>query len=117
MTELALFEALTLDCHVDEYDTVRYCNSSGQLHRVHGPAVVRPDGHRAWYQNGQRHRLNGPAIEWTGVGCAWFQNGQRHRIEGPAVEYEDGFCEWWLDGKELTEAEWLQAVASMGLYD
>ena len=114
MTELALFELLTLDCRVDEYGTVRYYNSSGQLHRVHGPAAVRTDGHRAWWQNGQRHSPDGPAIEWAGVGCAWWQNGQRHRPDGPAVEYEDGTYEWWLNGKELTEAEWLQAVASMG---
>ena len=115
MTELSLFEALALDCRVDEFGTVRYYNSSGQLHRAHGPAVVRSDGHRSWYQNGLRHRPDGPAVEWADVGCAWFQNGLRHRLDGPAVDYADGHREWYINGKDLTESEWLQAVASMGI--
>jgi beta-glucanase (GH16 family) len=89
-TELALFEALALDRRADEYDTVRYFNAQGQLHRVYGPAVEYADGEKVWCQNGQLHRLDGPAVEWTGGSCAWF-----------------------IDGNEFTEAEWQQAVASM----
>ena len=86
MTEAALFELLTLECCVDSDGTARYYNALGQIHRAHGPAVERPDGYRAWYQN-----------------------GQRHRIDGPAVEYEDEYRAWYINGKELTEAEWQQA--------
>ena len=89
-TELALFEALALECRADEYDTVRYFNAQGQLHRVYGPAVEYADGEKVWCQNGQLHRLDGPAVEWTGGSCAWF-----------------------IDGNEFTEAEWQHAVASM----
>ena len=90
MTELALFEALALDCRVGTDGTVRYYNSSGQLHRVYGPAIECPNGYRAWYQNGQLHRLNGPAVEWP-----------------------DGTHRWYIDDNELTQAQWQQAVASM----
>ena len=90
LTEAALFELLTLECRVDGTGALRYYNAQGQIHRVHGPAIVCTDGYRAW-----------------------FQNGQRHRIDGPAVEYEDSYRAWYINGKELTEAEWQQAVASM----
>ena len=86
MTELALFELLSLECRVDGLGSLRYYNALGQLHRVYGPAIVCTDGYRAW-----------------------FQNGQRHRIDGPAVEYEDEYRAWYINGKELTEAEWQQA--------
>lgn len=32
------------------------------LHRVDGPAVVRPDGSNFWFIHGILHRENGPAI-------------------------------------------------------
>ena len=114
ITEEALFELLSLECRVDSDGSVRYYNALGQVHRVYGPAFEHPDGSRAWYQNGQRHRLDGPAIEYSGGYQAWYQTGQRHRIDGPAIEYADGEHEWHINGKELTEAELQQAVASMG---
>ena len=55
MTELALFEALTLARRVDANGTVRYCNTLGKLHREYGPAVEYADGEKFWYYNGQRH--------------------------------------------------------------
>ena len=88
--EAALFELLSLECRVDSDGALRYYNAHGQLHRVHGPAFEHPGGHRAWYRN-----------------------GQRHRIDGPAVEYTEGSKFWYIDGRVLTEAEWLQAVASL----
>jgi hypothetical protein len=113
MTELALFELLTLDCRVDTYGAVCYYNALGQQHRVHGPAVEYADGHREWWQNGQLHRLGGPAIEYTDGSRAWFQNGWLHRMDGPAIVNADGGCEWFINGNELTEAEWQQVVANM----
>ena len=113
MTELALFELLTLECRVDAAGTVRYCNARGQLHRLYGPAVEYSDGSTFWYQNDQLHRVDGPAIEYPDGHSAWYQNGQLHRADGPAIEYNDGSCEWYINGKELTEAEWHQQVASM----
>jgi hypothetical protein len=133
-TELALFEALSLECRIDEYGFVCYRNSNGELHRVYGPAIENPDGYRAWYQNGQLHRLDGPAIEWADSRRAWWQNGQLHRLDGPAIEYSngacawhqngrlhrldgpafvdaDGNCGWYINDKELTETEWQHAVS------
>ena len=94
MTEAALFELLSLECRVDSDGVVRYYNSLGQIHRVHGPAVERPNVYREWRQQ-----------------------GQRYRIVGPAIEYSDGRRAWYINGKELTETEWQQTVASMGLFD
>ena len=113
MTEAALFEALALECRADEYDTVRYFNAQGQLHRVYGPAIEHPDGSKSWYQNGQLHRLDGPAVVYSDGSREWFQNGQRHRVDGPAVERHNGYRAWYINGRSLTEATWLQEVASM----
>ena len=135
MIEDALFELLSLECRVTD-GAVYYYNALGRIHRVHGPAViysdgsefwyqdgrlhrldapaiVRPDGYRSWYQNGQRHRLDGPAIERADGGRAWYQNGQQHRVDGPAVDRPDGYRAWYINGKELTEAVWQRAAASM----
>ena len=114
MTEASLFELLSLECRVDSYGSVYYYNALEQLHRVHGPAVEYLDGSKFWYQNGQRHRIDGPAVEYTNGGREWWQNGERHRLDGPAVEYLDGYRAWYANGRPLAEAEWLQAVASMG---
>ena len=139
MSEDAVFELLTLECHVDEYGTVRYYNALGKLHREHGPAVIYPDGDREWFQNGRMHRLDGPAVEYSNgrrewylnglrhrlggpageypnIYRAWWQNGQLHRVDGPAIEYANGIRAWHINGKPLTQAEWQQAVASMGPY-
>lgn len=113
ITELALFELLSLGCRIAADYSVRYYNAQGQLHREYGPAIEYTDGSRAWLQNGQLHRLDGPAVEWPDGRREWWQNGHRHRLDGPAVEYVDGSCEWYINGKELTRAEWLQVVTSM----
>ena len=90
LTEAALFELLTLERRVNSYGNTTYHNSNGQLHRVHGPAVVYTDGYRAWYQNGQRHRL-----------------------DGPAIERPDGSKSWYINDQRLSEAERQRQVASM----
>ena len=113
MTEAALFELLSQECRVDSDGAVYYYNAHGQLHRVYGPAVERPNGYRAWFQNDRLHRLDGPAFEHPDGHRAWFRNGQRHRVDGPAVEYTSGHRAWFFNGNGLTEAEWRQAVASM----
>ena len=48
-----LAELLTLTRVVDELGTIRYLNSEGQLHRVHGPAVIYKDGRKRWFQMGE----------------------------------------------------------------
>ena len=98
LTEAALFELLSLECGVDADGSVYYYNAQGQLHRVHGPAVERLNGYRAWYQIGQLHRLDGPAIVNADGYRAWWQNGRLHRLDGPAIEYEDGYREWYIKG-------------------
>ena len=113
MTEATLFELLSLECRVDSDGTVRYYNAQGKIHRVHGPAVEYSDGSRAWWQNDRRHRIDGPAIEHPDGYRAWRQHGQLHRLDGPAIEHPDGSKFWYINGNELTEAEWLQQVASM----
>ena len=112
MTEAALFELLSLECHVDSYGDVYYYNALGHAHREYGPAVEYSDGGREWYQNGQLHRIDGPAVERPNGYRVWWQNGQLHRLDGPAVERPDGTCGWYINGKSLTEVEW-QQVASM----
>lgn len=52
-----------------------YRNSLGQIHRVHGPAVIWDDGSRFWYQDGNLHRTSGPAIEWPSGETRWYLHG------------------------------------------
>ena len=115
MTGAALFELLSLEFRVNSDGTMYYCNTQGQLHRVHGPAIVYSDGGREWYQNDRLHREHGPAVEYSDGRCAWWQDGLPHRLDGPAVEQPDGPCAWFINGIELTETEWQRAVASMGV--
>ena len=81
----ALAELLTLTLGVDNQGTCTYRNSSGQRHRIWGPAVEYPDGTRMWYQNDQPHRTDGPAVECADGYKEWWLNGQRHRTDGPAT--------------------------------
>ena len=101
----ALAELLTLTLGVDNQGTCTYRNSSGQRHRIWGPAVEYPDGTRMWYQNDQPHRTDGPAVECADGYKEWWLNGQRHRTDGPAIERGNGRNSWWLNGKCLTEKE------------
>lgn len=70
----------------------------GMLHRVDGPAVVRPDGAKEWFLNGRMHRVGGPAVEYANGYSEWYENGERHRVGGPAVEGVGGLKEWWVNG-------------------
>ena len=84
---------------VNHIEGSKYWYLNGQLHRVDGPAVERPNGSEEWWLNDRRHRENGPAvIEATGT-TSWYLDGKLHREDGPAVEYADGSKCWYLDGK------------------
>lgn len=43
-----LAELLTLTREVDSSGTVRYRDSAGRLHRLHGPAVIWQCGEKMW---------------------------------------------------------------------
>jgi len=76
-------------------------NSSGQLHRDDGPAIIWPDGRQHWYRDGLLHREDGPAIIYPEGGQHWYQNGNIHRDDGPAVIYADGRRFWYYYGKAV----------------
>ena len=113
-TDDALAEILTLTREVDDWGTIRYRNSAGQLHRIHGPAMTLPDGSEIWLHTSRLHREGGPADTWPDGSEYWYHLGDRHRVDGPAVIYPDGDCQWWLNGQQLTEYEWRDQVAEMG---
>lgn len=79
----------------------RVRNSSGQLHREDGPAVVYPDGSHSWCRNNQLHREDGPAAIYPDGSQHWYRNGQLHREDGPAVIYRDGRQYWYLNGESV----------------
>ena len=54
----------------------RVRNSSGQLHRDDGPAIVHPDGRQYWYRNGQLHRDDGPAIVYPDGAQYWYRKSR-----------------------------------------
>ena len=81
-----------------------------KLHRIDGPAYEDANGTKRWYLDGKRHRTDGPAIEYADGSKCWFLDGKLHRTDGPTIEYADGSKCWFLDDKQLTEAQWLEAV-------
>ena len=111
--DAALAELLTLCVEVGEF-AIYYRNHLGQLHRVHGPAVIHTDGSSAWYQDGHLHRTDGPANVRLQLGRqSWWLNGVRHRTDGPAIEDADGSRYWFIHGQHLTEEEWNERAKSI----
>jgi len=89
--------------HGEQYQVWR--NKKGQLHRLHGPAVIRSNGTQYWIQKGQFHRLGGPAIIESDGYEAWYFHDKHHREGGPAVIFPDGVQHWYLDGNKVTREE------------
>ena len=54
-TKEEVFEALKYHVEVDVYDTRRYYNSAGELHREDGPAIEYADGPVLWYLHGKQY--------------------------------------------------------------
>lgn len=75
LSDAALAELLTLTVEVDSLGNIVYRNHLGQVHRVHGPAIIWATGSKGWYQNDQMHRTDGPALEWTDGDTSWFLYG------------------------------------------
>lgn len=73
---------------------------NGRLHRLGGPAIIRPDGSEKWYRYGKRHRVGGPAIFGPKGEERWYFRGKLHRDDGgPAViSPEYGRKEWVRHG-------------------
>ena len=69
------------------------------LHRVGGPAVIKPNGTQEWWQHNQLHREDGPAIIGADGTEIWYKNGKEHRIGGPSyVDPKRGYESWSRDG-------------------
>ena len=92
----------------------KYYNSSNQLHREEGPAVILDSGSRAWYQNGKLHRLAGPAIIWYSGELEYWQDGQLHRLDGPAEIHKD-YLGWFIQGREYSRAEFIEQQKRSGI--
>jgi hypothetical protein len=88
--------------YINEYgDQEWYVN--GMLHRIDGPAVIKPNGSQYWWVDGKRHRTDGPAIiEAEGLQI-WMVNYQFHRTDGPAVIHPNGSQEWWIKDLNITD--------------
>lgn len=98
-----LAELLTLRKTISNLGTIRYYNRDNQMHRIHGPAVIWPDGVEEWWINGELHREDGPAHTNTNGTMVWYHYGLKHRIDGPAFIWDDGDTEWWLNGERHRE--------------
>lgn len=81
-------------------------NNAGQLHRLHGPALILRDGTKEWYTNGKLHRIDGPAIEHANGAKLWYLNGMRHRIDGPAFVDFNMYREFWYRDVRIPEVTW-----------
>lgn len=77
---------------------IAFSDHLGRAHRVDGPALVRPCGHREWCTHGTWHRTDGPAVIMADGTCRHLSHGRLHRTDGPAVWSPSGLCEWYLHG-------------------
>ena len=90
----------------NECGVTKWYNSSGQLHRIGGPAVKLIEEVKRWYIINKLHRLNGPAtIEGGGI-TNWYSNGKPHRINGHAIECINGSKLWYISGNYYSEADY-----------
>lgn len=63
-------------CKILSYGIKAWFNSNNELHNEDGPAIIYPNGDKAWYLNGHRHREDGPAIEYANGLKIWYLNGK-----------------------------------------
>lgn len=102
---------------VAEHNGFRYtATPSGAHYLLHSydnqPALVKPNGYRAWYADGVRQRViyaNGiqkfydqgelVRIVWTDGAEVNLRKGKFHCETGPAVITHSGTCYWFLRGK------------------
>lgn len=65
-------------------DTRYFLN--GVAHRVDGPAVIKADGTKEWWQYGNYYRENNqPVVERSNGEQEWREYSELHREDGPAV--------------------------------
>lgn len=107
--------------------TVEYRVSLGSghtvLHRLDGPAVVRPDGTEEWWEYGQKHRFDGPAVVRANGAETWYLHDRLHRLGGPAVTKPDGYEGWYEygqlhreDGVAMSRPDGFRAYSVRGQY-
>jgi hypothetical protein len=68
-----------------------------RLHRLDGPALIKPNGYQEWRFQNALHRLDGPAIIHEDGSEEWYDMDSRHRIGAPAVVYKDGTKKWFVN--------------------
>jgi hypothetical protein len=103
----------------EQNDTAYYnYNMDGEKHNLNGPAVIKENGDKFWYQNDLLHREDGPAAEYANGDRVWYQNGRLHRFDGPAIEYVNGHKEWYFDGYGVNKTKIEKdTVASQIVYE
>ncbi len=57
---------------------VRRYTLFNKLHRLDGPAVIKPCGSQIWYRNDFVHREEGPAVIFANGLIYWVQNNKYH---------------------------------------
>jgi hypothetical protein len=67
-------------------------NEHGLLHRVDGPALIRPDGTQYWCQHGELHRADGPAVILSYGRQYWYVKDQNITAE----------VEAWMGANSIT---------------
>jgi hypothetical protein len=95
----------TLTVETGSNGTINYRNADGKRHNPNGPAIVFPNGYKAYWINGKRHNPHGPAIVYADGSKEHYINNERHNPNGPAVVFADGRRAYYINDKRLTKAE------------
>lgn len=81
-------------------DNIKVHIEEGVIHNGNDePAVIYPDGKKAWFNEGLRHRDSNPAIVGKNGNYAWYYKGRLHREDGPALQEDNGDKTWYKHGR------------------
>lgn len=99
--------------HTTMVGSLIWQNEDDELHRLDGPAIIRKDGTKLWYQNGKPHRVGGPAcVGPRGRGQRWYQDGVLHRLDGPAIIFSGGAVDWHVLGVDIKTFKHFQQMTN-----
>jgi hypothetical protein len=99
----------------NSYGRIEYHDTTGQYHRLGGPARIWPDGYQDYWIDDKRHRTDGPAVIHPNGAQQYWVDGKLHRIDGPAEIYPDGTVEYWVNDIHYTEDDYPQTVINYKL--
>ena len=94
-----------VDVGIDNYGNIYHKDANGEYHNPYGPALIYPNGYKAYWIHGKLHRTDGPAVIYPNGYKAYYIHGNCHRTDGPAVIHSNGEECYYVNGERLSKKE------------